>query len=255
MKYKTLENINLRQEPNGKVLKVIKKGSLVDSEEKMDGGTIRVSHEGTCGFVQEQYLTLTVEGKHGNFYKLPASSTVYDGHTDEALTYDKYIQRSVKGDFTDVVEKKPETLTFIIGRPNPASSALAQKIREVIADMYGNQRNGFDLQCTDYATYKVRTVLGVTIHWPVKSGRDGGKWDDIFEKHTLYTVLKKPEKHTTFHMPQTPQVPTGHVGFVEDVLPDGSIKVSECNWPGQGKYNERVVSPAKFATWRFVKYV
>jgi surface antigen len=203
----------------------------------------------------EQFLSLTGDGKHANFYKLEGNSTVYDGITNEALTLDKYLQRSVKGDFSDVTERKPELIQFVIGQANPASSAASQRVRKVIDDVFGNGRNGFDLQCTDYATYKVKTVLGVTIHWPVTTGRHGGKWDDIFEKHTLYTVLKKPEKHATFHMPETPQVPTGHVGFVEDILPDGSIKVSECNWPGQGKYNERIVTPAKFANWRFVRYL
>ena len=37
---------------------------------------------------------------------------------------------------------------------------------------------------------------------------------------------------------------TGHIAFVEKVWPDGSIYISEANWPGLGKYNERKLAKA-----------
>ncbi len=36
--------------------------------------------------------------------------------------------------------------------------------------------------------------------------------------------------------------PYGHVAFVEDILADGSVRISEANWPKDGIYNERTIS-------------
>lgn len=36
----------------------------------------------------------------------------------------------------------------------------------------------------------------------------------------------------------------GHVAFVEQAFADGSVKVSEANWPHDGIYNERTISKA-----------
>ena len=50
----------------------------------------------------------------------------------------------------------------------------------------------------------------------------------------------------------------GHVAFVEEVYPDGSIRISEANWPRNGIYNERVLTVAEWKDkykGRFVEFV
>lgn len=44
----------------------------------------------------------------------------------------------------------------------------------------------------------------------------------------------------------------GHVGFVESVNPDGSIVVSDMNYPYWGRVTTRVVSPSEFGNYRFI---
>jgi surface antigen len=38
----------------------------------------------------------------------------------------------------------------------------------------------------------------------------------------------------------------GHIAFVEAVFPDGSVRLSEANWPCDGIYNERIMVEAEW---------
>jgi surface antigen len=44
----------------------------------------------------------------------------------------------------------------------------------------------------------------------------------------------------------------GHVGFVEEVLPDGSVRVSEMNVRGWGVRSEKVLTPAQAAGYSYI---
>ena len=142
-------------------------------------------------------------------------------------------------------------INLIIGQSNSASDDITKKIREVIKDILNGAKNGYGLQCTEYVTYRVKTKLGIDIKWPVSSGRDGGKWGKIFQAAGIYRVLSEPKINCvmcfTAGISQDPKVnDTGHVAFVEEVLPDDSVKISEANWPCDGKYNERIITRDKW---------
>ena len=153
--------------------------------------------------------------------------------------------------------------SFRLGIPNLVNDAMTQVVRKEIGDEYGGGKNGWELQCTEYVTYRVKTKLGVVIKWPVKSGRNGGKWGDIFQKHGTYKVLTEPKQNCVMSFttgissnPQTNEI--GHVAFIEEVLPGGIIRISEANWPRNGIYNERSLPKGEWQTKyraRFVEFL
>ena len=154
---------------------------------------------------------------------------------------------------------------FILGQPNSAASDVTKKIRETIKDVLNGAKNGYALQCTEYTTYRVKTKLGIDINWPVQSGRNGGVWWKIFQDAGVYKILSEPKANCamcfTAGISQDPTTnEIGHVAFVEEVTPDGSVKVSEANWPpkGQqprGQYNERTIPREKWQNQYKAKFV
>ena len=149
----------------------------------------------------------------------------------------------------DYLSEQVPALAFKVGVPNLTGDALTQKVRAAIGDEFGGGKNGWELQCTEYVAYRVKTKLGVTIVWPVATGRNGGKWAAIFQTYGTYPVLANPVANCamsfTAGISLNPSVNAiGHVAFVESVLPDGSVHVSEANWPRNGMYNERTITKA-----------
>lgn len=47
---------------------------------------------------------------------------------------------------------------------------------------------------------------------------------------------------------------TGHVMYVEEVYGDGSIRVSEYNWNGDGTYSERTFTPSEYSVMTFLTF-
>lgn len=162
----------------------------------------------------------------------------------------------------DYVQENSQDIASVFKKdiPNLAGDATTALVRRDIGDEYGCGKEGAALQCTEYVTYRILTKLGIKIKWPVKSGRNGGKWAEILKGK--YNVLQEPKincamSFTTGISPDSKINEIGHVAFVEDVYPDGSIKISEANWPRNGIYNERVLSKEKWQNQykaRFVEF-
>ncbi|MDP3696473.1 MAG: CHAP domain-containing protein [Candidatus Taylorbacteria bacterium] len=150
----------------------------------------------------------------------------------------EHIQRVIK---EDVSSEFPQ---FRIAIANLADDANTTKLRKIINDEFGGGANSWELQCTEYVCYKLRQ-MGVHISWPAERPRHGGRWADIFERHGLYKVLTEPKIGCamcfTTGFRSAAMNDTGHVAFVEQVLDNGSVRISEANWPPPGKYNERVM--------------
>ncbi|MBI5004501.1 CHAP domain-containing protein [Candidatus Kaiserbacteria bacterium] len=143
-----------------------------------------------------------------------------------------------------------DALHFTVGEPNPADSPRTIEVRRTINDMYGDGKWGDALQCTEYVTYRIK-LRGIDIQWPVSHGRNGGKWAAIFKAAHQYTVLSDPQPHcamcfTTGISSDSQINAIGHVAFVEEVLADGSVRISESNWPHDGIYNERIIPRSKW---------
>lgn len=177
------------------------------------------------------------------------------------------VQGWVRADYiSETVQTSPSVkdfVQFVKGQAHLAASEITKKVREAIKDEFGLGKSGDNLNCTEYVMYQVKTKTDVLIKWPADRPRNGGKWADIFERNKLYTVLSEPQVNcamcfTTGISSDSKINDVGHVAFVEEVLADGSIKISEANWPNQGKYNERPVSKADWQNKykaRFVKFV
>lgn len=175
----------------------------------VDGPWFRITKDGQQGWVRGDYLT-----------ELPPVSPSPDS---------------------------PALPQFVKGQTNMADDSNTIKVRKIINDEFGGGVNGWNLQCTEYAMYRVKTKLGIDIQWPVKSGRDGGKWWKIFQDAGLYKILTEPQANCTVSLTEVRRkdgtlTAEGHIAFVEEVLPDGTIKISEANWPHDGIYNERPIT-------------
>lgn len=130
---------------------------------------------------------------------------------------------------------------FVVGEPNRRDSANTLAVRAVINDEFGGGRHKWDLQCTEYVQFRLHQ-LGIDIDWPIRHSRNGGRWANIFAEHEKYRVLSEPKKHCAVSFTNGIIGGVGHVAVVERVNKDESIKISEANWPGEGMYNERVLS-------------
>lgn len=139
---------------------------------------------------------------------------------------------------------------FKIGAANPAGGENTVKLRLLIRDEFGAGRTGAPLQSAEYATYRLQ-CFGVKIKWPVRTGRNAGRWAEIFKTYGTYPVLEEPKAGSVvvfssgFKTAEADAL--GHAAFVEKVYRDGAIRISEANWPPPGKYNERTLAPGE---WR-----
>lgn len=189
---------------------------------------------------------IVVLNEQGKWFKIKTGdmqgwvSSVY-------LTEEKPVEQTQRVVKEDVLNELPQ---FKKAVANLANDANTLKLRKIISDEFGGGTNGWDLQCTEYVCYKLRQ-MGVRMSWPAERPRHGGRWADIFERHGLYKILTEPKAGCamcfTTGFKSAAMNETGHVAFVEQVLENGSVKISEANWPPPGKYNERVVPVSE---WR-----
>lgn len=163
------------------------------------------------------------------------------------LTEEKPVAQTERIVKEDISNELPQFKKAVVNLVNDENTV---KLRKIINDEFGGGSNGWELQCTEYVCYKLRQI-GVRISWPAERPRHGGRWADIFERNGLYKVLTEPKAGCamcfTTGFKSAAMNETGHVAFVEQVLEDGSVKISEANWPPPGKYNERVVPVSE---WR-----
>lgn len=133
---------------------------------------------------------------------------------------------------------------FAKGEAYLVDHSTVKKLRELIGDEFGLGKSGDCLNCTEYVQFRVKQKLSIDIKWPPDRPRNGGKWASIFEKNNLYKISDSPKVNCavsfTTGISSNPAInEIGHVAFIEKVNDDGSIEISEANWPNQGKYNER----------------
>ena len=162
----------------------------------------------------------------------------------------------ISAEYTHDIADKPvdNVVNLQAGVANNSKNQNTVSIRNIINDEFGGGKNGYDLQCVEYVQYKIK-ILGCDIDWPVKSGRNGGKWAEIFIIQGKYKVSDEPDISCAMSFTGLPGY--GHVAFVENVMSDGSAKISEANWPGEGKYNERTVNKAMQQKYgaKFIKFI
>lgn len=176
----------------------------------------------------------------------------------------KGVQGWVRADYLSETDPNPtpikQTLVFTKGIPHSANHPNTIEVRKTIKDVLNGGKSGYALQCTEYVVFMVKTKLGIDIEWPVSSGRDGGKWADIFERYKKYAVLSEPRVNcaacfTEVRRKDGTLTKEGHIAFIEEVKPGGLIKVSEANWPGDGIYSEREIARERWQNHYKAKFV
>ena len=183
----------------------------------------------------EVHETMVIDKPKGEYYQV-----VKDAATQEVI----------HEEHEKLTEHKPNppqpinatTAQFIKGQPNKSNGPNSIEVRKIINDEFGGGKQAWDLQCTEYTQFRVNQAHNIKIDWPRDRtlSRHGRNWAKILENR--YKVSSTPKigcamsfTHPAFNNP------FGHVAFVEEVLVDGSVRISEANWPGNGIYNERVV--------------
>lgn len=127
---------------------------------------------------------------------------------------------------------------FEIGKEYGPHAAATKRLRTFIKDEFAATLAALPLSSHEYAYYRLLR-RGVRINWPDIRPRTPGSWA---------AILATTERVVVTHEPQPGAVleyllgeARGHLAYVEDVYADGSIKISEADWPDRGIYNERVL--------------
>lgn len=123
-------------------------------------------------------------------------------------------------------------------------SSVATGFRFGSSAVYGY--NGYDYgYCTWYASNR-RSEIGRPI--PANLG-NASTWKSRAQLAGI-PVSNVPQPGAVIWTP--PRDYYGHVGFVEDVFPDGSVRVSEMNVRGWGVRSEKVLTPAQAAGYSYI---
>ncbi len=137
--------------------------------------------------------------------------------------------------------------SFVIGAPNDADDPTTIRVRAIINDEFGAGEAGMPLQSEEYVLYRL-IRRGVTVKWPPVRPRKPGMWSDILATVPTVRKIATPAVGTVIEFTDRVDVPEemGHLGYVEAVFPDGTLSISEANWPEAGMYNERILTKAEW---------
>ncbi len=140
---------------------------------------------------------------------------------------------------------------FHIGEENQDDDPATLRLRAIIEDEFGAGEIGLPLQAEEYVLYRL-IKRGVRITWPKVRPRSPGMWASILKDAPQVRVTNAPASGSVMEFMHTEEgsEPWGHVAYVEATFPDGSVQLSEANWPEQGIYNERVLVESE---WRDLK--
>lgn len=148
----------------------------------------------------------------------------------------------------DVVDRSAHTYPeFVIGGENVAHDPNTVHIRAMLGDMFAAARAELPLQAGEYVTYKL-LKKNIRIAWPEVRPRTPGRWHQILRGVPNVHIGVMPKAGSIIEYVQEDDV--GHVAYVESVLPDDTIALSEANYPDSGKYNERTLTKEEWKELR-----
>jgi surface antigen len=106
--------------------------------------------------------------------------------------------------------------------------------------------NGYDYgYCTWWAALR-RAQVGK----PIPSNLGNASTWKVLSQRAGLPVSNTPSQYAVIWTP--PRDYYGHVGFVEQVFPDGSIRISEMNTVGWNRVSEKTLSPAQAAGYSYI---
>lgn len=127
---------------------------------------------------------------------------------------------------------------FTIGEKNLYDDPNTERVRAVIADEFSYGEGNLPLQAEEYVLYRLYR-RGVRPTWGSERPRVPGKWGAMLLAEGNTVAAEEPKQHMIMEWDISPL--TSHIAYVEATFPDGSIQISEANWPQDGIYNERML--------------
>lgn len=136
---------------------------------------------------------------------------------------------------------------FTIGTSNLADDPNTLRVRACINDEFGGGVAGFPLQSSEYVTYRLQK-RGLSLPWTGVRPRIEGTWHELLRG--MHGVRMNVQPQSGAIMEYVMGDGTGHLTYVEAVFPDGTLRVSETNFPEAGIYNERVITKEEWQELR-----
>ncbi len=128
---------------------------------------------------------------------------------------------------------------FTLGEANQADDPNTIRARAVIQDEFGGGAMSVPLKAVEYVAYRL-AKKGKQLSWPDTRPREAGAWHKILKGATGVHIGIEPRSDAV--MEYTLETGRSHVAYVEAVLSDHTITISETDWPYDGIYNARVLT-------------
>lgn len=117
------------------------------------------------------------------------------------------------------------------------------------APIYNQGGSGYDFGTCTYWVALRRSQVGKSI--PSNLG-NAITWFQLAQRAGLSTG-NIPQKYAVVWSPLALSATSyGHVGFVEDVLPDGTVKISDMNWSGWNVVSQRTLTPQQAQNYGYI---
>ena len=160
-----------------------------------------------------------------------------DSHDGWAHVFHRGIEGYVE--LRDLADKAGQVYPkFVIGEENNAGDPNTERVRAIIDDTFSYGEGTLPLQAEEYILYKLRRN-GVLVAWNAVRPRVAGTWKEITATmpNVEQSTLPRPRSVMEILLSDG----RGHLVFIESVYPDGTLQLSEVNWPERGIYNERAL--------------
>lgn len=137
--------------------------------------------------------------------------------------------------------------TFSQGAYYTVDNPSTSRIRALLKDPFGLSRSELPLQAGEYVLYRLWRN-GKHIAWPDIRPRVPGNWHHILKG--LASVYMSLIPKTGSIMEYVDEHEVGYLAYVESVLPDETIMLSEVNNTDCGVYTERTYTKAEWKELR-----
>lgn len=120
-------------------------------------------------------------------------------------------------------------------------------VRALIRDEFSCGRIEYPLQAGEYVLYRIMRD-GKRIVWPNVRPRVPGEWHTILKGAPGIHIGVFPKVGTIMEYSNEDGV--GHLAYVESLLADWTITISEANHPDNGRYSERTLTRDEWHEYR-----
>lgn len=204
----------------------------------VDGVLYTFKDGDTLAAVADKYKSnvesiITINNLHGDAQTVPTGTVI--------LLPDGILPETERPEYVAPAPVRTTNRLSGYGRAGAGTRGLSSSLR---VRGYGGNRYAYG-NCTYYA-YDRRAQLGKPL--PAVTWGNANTWATNARRYG-YLVNSTPSVGAVF---QTRAGYYGHVGIVEEVYADGSIRISEMNYAGFNRVTEGYMSPSDYAGYNFI---